>query len=106
MKFRLLFSVLVWGMIVPEEAMTARLLLQTVDANDGKPIPCLIRLKGLSETAKPVPTKFLNRGTGLPKNHPAGQWFCFPGTGEIEQVTGSLTVEAIAGPEYVMAKED
>ena len=71
MKFRLLFSVLFLGMIVPKEAMTARLLLETVDVDNGKPIPCLIRFKGLGETARPIQTKFLNRGTGLPKNHPA-----------------------------------
>ena len=106
MKFCLLLSFLAWGVVSHKEAMAVRFMLQTVDADDGKPIPCLVRLKVKGETARPIATKFLNRGTGLPKNHPAGQWFCFPGTGEIEQVTGNLTVEAIAGPEYEMAKED
>ena len=106
MKFCLLLSFLAWGVVSHKEAMAVRFMLETVDADSGKPIPCLIRLKGLGETIKPFPTKFLIRGTGLPKNHPARQWLCFPGTGEIEKVTGNLTVEAFAGPEYEMAKKD
>ena len=106
MKFCLLLSFLAWGVVSHKEAMAVGFMLETVDADSGKPIPCLIRFKGLGETTKPFPTKFLNRGTGLPKNHPARQWLCFPGTGEIDIVTGNPTVEAIAGPEYEMAKKE
>jgi len=84
MKSYFPFLILAWGIVMPK-AMFARFWLETVDADSGKPIPCLIRFKGLAETTKPFPTKFLNRGTGLPKNHPARQWLCFPGTGGIDQ---------------------
>jgi len=100
------FLTLAWVIFVPTEIMAARLVLQTVDVDSKNPVPCLVRLKVKGETARSISTKFLNRGTGLPQNHPSRQWLCFPGTGEFEQVTGNLSVEAFAGPEYEVVKEN
>ena len=80
-----------------------RLILETVDANTGKYIPCLVRITDEKSGVKSLP-RLLNRGLGLRKNHPASQWHCHEGMDEIKGITGNLKVEAFAGPEYEMAK--
>jgi hypothetical protein len=85
-------------------AVPPQLMLETVDADTSKPIPCLIRItneKGLVKTAPGL----LNRGLGLRKNHPATQWHCFEGLAKTKSISGNLTVEAFAGPEFEMAKD-
>ena len=76
-------------------------MLETVDADTGKPVPSLIRITDAKGRVKQL-SSLLNRGMGLHKNHPASQWYCHNGREVMKDLQGVLIVEAFAGPEYEM----
>lgn len=102
MKARFAFALFASPCLTALAATPPHLMLETIDGQTGKHIPCLIRITDDKERIQ-QPPGLLNRGTGLRKNHPAMQWACFPGSEGIKGIYGSLRVEAFAGPEYEMA---
>ncbi|MDP7010056.1 MAG: CehA/McbA family metallohydrolase [Verrucomicrobiota bacterium] len=85
-----------------QSAAPTYLILETVDADTGQPIPCLVRITDGKGKVMDLP-RMLNRGMGLRKNHPASQWYCHEGVGQLNGIIGDLTIEAFAGPEYEKA---
>jgi|TARA_B100001971_G_C18244824_1_gene573483 hypothetical protein len=85
-----------------QSAAPTYLVLETVDADTNQPIPCLVRITDGKGKVMNLP-RMLNRGTGLRKNHPASQWYCHEGVGQMKGIIGDLTIEAFAGPEYEKA---
>jgi len=103
MTLRFTFVLAGFFCFLAQAAVPSLLLLETVDADTGKPVPSLIRITD-GEGRVIQLSSLLNRGIGLRKNHPASQWYCHNGEEAVKDVQGDLMVEAFAGPEYEMTK--
>ena len=99
---RFTFALIAFYYFLAQAAVPSYFMLETVDADTEKHIPSLIRITDDEGRAKQI-SNLLNRGTGLRKNHPASQWYCHEGVGQMKGIIGDLIIEAFAGPEYEKA---
>ncbi len=92
------------GPAEPAPDRECRVQLRLVDADNGRDVPGLIRIRDGQGRLVPL-VGLLNRGVRLPESHPGRQWHVLAEAAELALPGQALVVEAIGGLETEMTRQ-
>lgn len=90
--------------LAPQNGERCELTVRLIDADIGRDMPGLIRLRDASGAAI-KPEGLLPRGLGLDDQEPIAEWYVLPQAATFAVPAAATTVEAVAGLEHEAARQ-